>query len=457
MGLKRAIHVLGAVVASGVLLLTVAPVAHADATRDKQWALQAFKAKQRVWPLSTGKGVTVAVIDSGVRATHVDLVGQVLAGKNFVTGGNGRRDISSDGHGTGVASLIAAHGHGPGDSEGIIGLAPGAKILPLAVDPESSQGAQQIADAIRYAVDHGAGVINISIAGPGESTAEQSAVAYAEAHNVVLVAGSGNDGVQADNYPASFPGVISVGGADQDGAVWSESDYGPHLVLVAPATGIVSDNKGSDTQYGIGDGTSYATAYVSAAAALVRAKFPDLTAGQVVNRLIRTADDPKAKPGQTTPDPHYGYGVLRPDAALDTKLAAGPAAGPLPQATDPLAAPGTGSGSGGAAAPGSGAKSTDASGGLSTKALLGIAALVVVLLIVAAVVVALVVGAGRRRRRAAAAAAALPPSYGQQPPPGPYGQSVYQGGWTPPGQAPQYPPPPAEGGTPPNDPRSYRQ
>jgi type VII secretion-associated serine protease mycosin len=452
MGLKRAMHVLGAVAAAGVLLLTAAPVAHADATRDKQWALQAFKAKQRVWPLSTGRGVTVAVIDSGVRATHVDLVGQVLEGKNFVTGGNGQRDISSDGHGTGVASLIAAHGHGPGNSEGIIGLAPGAKILPLAVDPESSQGAQQIADAIRYAVDHGAGVINISIAGPGDSAVEQSAVAYAEAHNVVVVAGSGNDGIQADNYPASFPGVISVGGADQNGAIWSGSDFGPHLVLVAPATGIVSDNKGSDTQYGIGDGTSYATAYVSAAAALVRAKFPDLTAGQVINRLIRTADDPKAKSGQTTPDPHYGYGVLRPDAALNTKLAAGPAAGPLPQASDPLAGTGTGtgtgagsgSGTGAAAAPGNGAKPADVSGGVSTKVVLGVAALVVVLLVVAAVVVALVVLSGRRRRRAAATAVPLPPSYGQQPPPVPYGQSVYQGGWVPPSQAPQYPqaPPP---------------
>jgi type VII secretion-associated serine protease mycosin len=391
-GVKRRIDIFAVAVATAALLLVSTPEAYADTTRDKQWALQAFKAEQRVWPLSTGKGATVAVIDSGVRADHVDLVGQVLEGANFATGGNGQRDVSTDGHGTGVASLIAAHGHGPGNTEGVVGLAPGAKILPLGVDGEASQGSQQIAEAIRYAVDNGASVINISLAGPGRSADEESAVAYAEAHNVILVAGAGNDGIREENYPASFPGVISVGGTDQNADIWGGSDYGPHLVLVAPATGIVSDDNGSETQYGIGDGTSYATAYVSAAAALVRARFPRLTAGQVINRLIRTAIDPRAEPGQTAPDPHYGYGILRPDAALNTVLPAGPAAGPLPQATDPLAATGTGTSTAVAA-------SVRTAGGLGAGLVLGLAAAAFVLLVVAVALARLL---GRRRRRSTA-------------------------------------------------------
>ncbi|MFC1419604.1 S8 family serine peptidase [Streptacidiphilus cavernicola] len=396
--MRRVFFLLCAFAVSGVLMFTTFVAAHADATRDKQWTLQVFKAQQRIWPLSIGKGVVVAVIDSGVRATHVDLDGQVLVGKNFATGGNGQHDISTDGHGTGVASLIAAHGHGPGGTEGIIGLAPGVKILPLAVDSESNSGSQQVADAIRYAVDQGAAVINVSLGGPGKSTTEESAVAYAESRDVILVAASGNDGVQVDNYPASFPGVISVGGADQNGTIWGGSDFGSHLVLVAPATGIVSDNMGSDTQYGIGDGTSYAAAYVSAAAALVRAKFPELTAGQVVNRLIKTAVDPNAKPGQTTPDLHYGYGVLRPDAALNTTLAAGPAAGPLPQTVDPLAGGGgaaTAAAVGGKGAGAVAATPGGASGGLGVGAFAGIAAVAVL-----AVVGALVAFLRRRRRQA---------------------------------------------------------
>ncbi|MHA6765034.1 S8 family serine peptidase [Streptacidiphilus sp. PAMC 29251] len=223
-------------------------------------------------------------------------------------------------------------------------------------------------------------------------------------------------------------------------------------------------------QYALGDGTSFATAYVSAAAALVRSKFPQLTAGQVINRLIKTATDPNAKAGQTTPDPHYGYGILRPDAALNTTLAAGPAAGPLQQAMDPLA-----SGSGGdkntsSAAAGPAAKPSGTASSSSTGLVVGIAVAVLVLLL--AFVVTLVVLSRRRRRRSAAAG----PVPGMQPPP-PAGQSVYPGGWNNPGQQPQYqqpqyppqypqqappqyppqaPPPPADGGGNPPDPRSYR-
>jgi subtilisin family serine protease len=159
----------------------------------------------------------------------------------------------------------------------------------------------------------------------------QAAVAYAEARNVVLVAGAGNDGVEADNYPAAYPGVVSVAAADQDGQIWDKSDYGPSVVLTAPGVHIVAAGAGSDTEYRLSDGTSDATAYVSAAAALLRAKYPSLTAGQIINRLVQTAAKPGAPSGQGVRDPHYGFGIIRPDLALTQDIPAGPAAGPLPQ------------------------------------------------------------------------------------------------------------------------------
>ena len=335
MGLARTRRAVGVLATLGTLLMVAAPAAHADAARDKQWPLQAYSAASKIWPITTGKGQVVAVIDTGFRTTHVDLVGQFLPGKDFAP--KSYNEAANASHGTMMASLIAGHGHGADDSDGIMGLAPGVKILPLVVDLQADVDGREVSGAIRYAVSHGANVINMSFAGISSTLVEQSAVAYAEAHNVVLVAGSGNDGIEADNYPASYAGVVDVSGVNQNGSVWSGSDYGSHIVLAAPGSDVLGDDSGTDTQYELGNGTSGATAYVSAAAALVRAKFPNLTAGQVINRLIKTADDPSAKPGQTTPDLHYGYGIARPERALAEDIPAGPAQGPLAQASDPLA------------------------------------------------------------------------------------------------------------------------
>ncbi|MBC3844085.1 S8 family serine peptidase [Streptacidiphilus sp. 4-A2] len=216
MAFVRTQRVMGAVATAGAFLLVGAPAAHADAARDKQWPLQAFGAAQEVWPITTGEGQIVAVIDTGFRTTHVDLAGQFLPGKDFAPGSYNAAANAS--HGTMMASIIAAHGHGPGGSDGIMGLAPGVKILPLVVDVQAADNDQEIAGAIRYAVGHGAGVINMSFADVDSSPIEQSAVAYAEAHNVVLVAGAGNDGVEVDSYPAAYPGVVDVGVPIRTGA-----------------------------------------------------------------------------------------------------------------------------------------------------------------------------------------------------------------------------------------------
>ncbi|WP_370063136.1 type VII secretion-associated serine protease mycosin [Streptacidiphilus sp. MAP5-3] len=290
-----------------------------------------FHAADRVWPHSTGNGVVVAVIDTGVRAAHQDLTGHVLSGKDFSTGGDGHTDRDPEGHGTAMASLIAGQGHGPDHGEGIEGLAPGAEIMPLGVDSTGTANldTQEIPDAIYYAVGHGAQVISMSLASPAPEAAMEQAIADAEAHNVVVVAAAGNEGGSQLDWPAAYPGVISVGAADRNGVLWPDSNTGAQLTLTAPGVRVVAAASSSDSAYTIADGTSNSTAYVAATAALVRSAFPNLTAGQVVNRLIKSAINPDG----VTHDSKYGYGIIRPDAALTFNIPPGPAAGPLPQAT----------------------------------------------------------------------------------------------------------------------------
>ena len=415
---------------AGALVLSAAPAASAnDGARAAEWPLTAYGAAQLVWPHSTGKGVIVAVVDSGVRATHVDLTGQVLPGTDVVHGGNGETDYSTDGHGTGIASLIAGHGHGPNDEDGIMGLAPGAKILPVGVG--NVPNTATVTQGIRYAVDHGATVINLSLASQfSESAPEEQAVAYAESKNVVVVAGAGNTGTEEDDYPASYPGVVSVSGVDQNGSEWTGSTFSSHVVVAAPAVDIVRDGDGSDTQMYKDDGTSYATAYVSAIAALIRSAYPQLTAGQVINMIIKGASLPA---GVTAPDLHYGYGTARADQwALWAQLAKnpGPASGPLPQAALASSTPTV-------AAP-TGSSHVADDDDMIALAILGGVALVLLLIVLLFVRLA---RSRRRKRQAAAESAAVPNQ--QQPP---YAQPAYQPATQP------YAPPPQQPGQPPYDP-----
>ncbi|WP_266269643.1 type VII secretion-associated serine protease mycosin [Kitasatospora purpeofusca] len=320
----------GAVVllAGGLLATTAVPASRADSVRDAQWPLAAYRAESAIWPVSQGDGVTVAVVDTGVLKDHQDLTGQVLAGADF-TGESTDGSVDTDGHGTGMASLIAGHGHGAG--AGIMGLAPKAKILPIRItlgeNPPS--GRSEIAKAIRYAVDHGANVVNMSIGGPvGTDSEERAAVKYAVAKDVVMVAGTGNE-TSSVGYPAAFPGVVAVGAVDRNGQLWSKSNVGPETTLVAPGADIPRASAKSTSGQGIANGTSDATAYVSATAALIRAKYPQLSAGQVINRMIKSASAPGD--GSAVPSNRYGYGVLAPAKALEANPAvdSGPRENPL--------------------------------------------------------------------------------------------------------------------------------
>ncbi|MEU3709232.1 S8 family peptidase [Streptomyces catenulae] len=314
---------------TGALLLSAGGAAYADSVRSNQWPLTAFGA-EKLWESATGKGVTVAVLDGGFRESHQDLTGQFVTGKNFANTSQGDgSDSLADGedirdHGTAMAGIIAGHGHGPGGSQGVKGLAPGSKIMPVPTYKNA-------AAAVRWAAEHGAGVINMSFI-ETQSTDICPAIHYALEKGAVVVAGVGNDAVADKEYPAACPGAIGVGAVDEYGEASDSNNYNATLDLLAPGVKIPVAMGKSDTDYRTADGSSAATAYVSAAAALLKEKFPDLTPGQIANRLVKTAGLAQAEKDRSLklPDDHYGYGYIQPGPALRRDIPAGPVAGPLP-------------------------------------------------------------------------------------------------------------------------------
>jgi type VII secretion-associated serine protease mycosin len=285
----------------------VSPV-YADQPRSAQWYLKALHV-DRAQRITKGAGVTVAVIDSGVLAKHQDLAGAVLPGRNVLgDGGDGRRDTV--GHGTQMAGIIAARGRSGG--RGVLGIAPAAEILPIV--PAGDTGL--VAEGINWSVAHGAKVISMSFGVIG-SDALAAAVKAAAAADVVMIASSGNDGSEgsSDRYPAAYPQVLSVGAVDRNGKVAPFSSRGAEVRITAPGVDIAVADGEKPNAYVVVDGTSPATAIVSGAAALIRAKYPDLSAAEVVERLTSTATD-KGPPGR---DDSYGFGELDLMAALTAK------------------------------------------------------------------------------------------------------------------------------------------
>ncbi|WP_307825862.1 type VII secretion-associated serine protease mycosin [Streptomyces sp. MBT33] len=422
--------------------------------RDAQWPLTAYDA-EKVWKTSQGAGVTVAVIDSGVDSSQPDLTGQVLPGKDF--SGAGRPHEDQIGHGTAMASLIAGHGHGANNSFGVMGLAPKAKILPVRVngtersanDPTSGKiDTAGWTAGVRYAVEQGATVINLSLddssAYPGSKAA--AAIKYAQAHDVVVVASTGNDSGTV-SYPAALPGVVAVSAVDQQFDIWSKSNTG-NVTVAAPGVDLAQVDPTVKSGYSRADGTSGSAAYVSAIVALLRSKYPDLTAGQIINRLVKSASFLN-NTGKKAPDRELGYGIARPGSALTMDIPKGPKEDPLAQA-----APSTSKQSGsvvGNESPGHAAKK-DKSSSNGILLVAGIAAAVIVLGIVFALI------RSRRNRGndgpGSASGGGMPPhgtgtgyGYPPQPPMGYHGYPSTppnQGYPTPTGQSPQYPNPYAQ-------------
>ncbi|MCU7730627.1 S8 family serine peptidase [Actinoplanes sp. KI2] len=299
----RTVRAGGAAIGAALLtvLLTGVP-ARADAERTSQWYFAPMQLAKAQTLGNGGEGVTVAVLDTGIDTTHQDLRGATLPGYNTVRKGPSD-SLDNGGHGTGIATLIAGRGHGSGD--GLLGVAPRSKVM--AVTP--SDDPVYAAEGIRWAVAHGAKVINMSFALSVGGDVMQKAVDEAVAADVVLVAGSGNEH-QAVGLPAGLRGVLAVGAVDRNNKVADFSNYGKELDLVAYGTQIPAARP--NNTYTVVKGTSDSTALVSGVAALIRARYPDMSAAEVVDRLTRTATDRGAK-GR---DDYYGYGQLNPVAAL---------------------------------------------------------------------------------------------------------------------------------------------
>src|SRR6478735_6638005 len=326
--------------------LTLAAPAHADSWRDKEYWL-AESGITKAWDVSKGAGVKVAVIDSGVDGRHPDL-GGVLAGGADISGAgkaNGQESIGAKPeHGTLVATMLAGRGHqapeatakpsasatgpaaGPAAGpDGVVGVAPEAQLLSVSTwlgsaNPGGKSDQDQIPEAVRWAVDNGARVINISLGStsPEWPQSWDAAFLYAEQKDVVIVAAAGNrvGGNVQVGAPATIPGVLTVAGLDRKGAASIDSSsQGISIGVAAPAEDLVGGLPGGG--YADWAGTSGATPIVAGVAALIRSKWPEMSASQVINRIVTTAKDAGA-PGK---DPLYGFGVLNAEAALKDDVA----------------------------------------------------------------------------------------------------------------------------------------
>jgi type VII secretion-associated serine protease mycosin len=334
----------GAAGAVAVMPATAASAAPADSVRDsQQWVLRMLDV-QNAWTLSTGNGVTVAVIDSGVNPNVSDLSGAVITGPDLTGLRTSPQNSHWGEHGTWMASIIAGHGHGGGDS-GITGIAPSAKILSIRVIPDKDDhgyGAYEaepeafiqnsLENGIDYAVNHGARVISMSIGYSSPSPQVRKALQYAYSRGAVLVASSGNSGrddrshnkrLAPVSFPADYPGVLSVGAVNSAGKAAGFSSNNLSVQVVAP--GVRVPAQGRDDLYWTVDGTSPACALVAGVAALIEAKYRNLPPALVIQALTSTARN--GKPGSYNTKTGYGtvdaLAALRAAGQLEKSRAAG--------------------------------------------------------------------------------------------------------------------------------------
>lgn len=366
--LRRALPALVpfAVVASFALPANATPLGRATQpasgpARAAQWWLAGLHVPQ-AWQAAPaeGAGITVAVLSTGVDASHLDLSGAVQTGPDYSGSGRTPGGPYWGFEGTAVAGLIAGHGHGEGGATGSMGVAPRARVLSLRVtleydDPLNSDTTitkrlpDAIAAGIRYAVDHGARVIALPLdpgtlgfaggdpAAAGGSTAERAAVSYAAAHDAVLVAPAGDNGAGSDaiDYPAAYPGVLAVGATTRDGQLAPFTNTGSYVALTAPGSGLTLAAPGGG--YDNLASTDMSAALAAGVAALIRSRFPTLTAAEVVQAMERGVTAPpggRARPGT-------GHGALDAVSALTAAAAIAaqraPAATPTPAAPQPAA------------------------------------------------------------------------------------------------------------------------
>jgi type VII secretion-associated serine protease mycosin len=292
---------------------------HTDTVRSGEYWLDQYGIRS-AWATTQGKGITIAVIDTGVDGSVPDLAGAVSGGTDFSGDGsnNGQTpegDADERNHGTMVASLAA--GRGTGDGGGLIGVAPRAKILTISIGfgAQATNSDDQIANAVTWAVNHGANVINMSLTRNTLSwpPSWDKAFLYAMDHNVVIVAAAGNrgSGTSEVGAPATMPGVLTVAGVDRSGhSSVDASAQGITIGVSAPSEQLLGAVPGGG--YVQWEGTSGSTPIVAGVVALVMAAHPGISADNAINRVVSTATDAGAK----GVDPIYGYGLVNAAAAV---------------------------------------------------------------------------------------------------------------------------------------------
>ncbi len=318
----------GALGAVGV----TAPPAAADSVRDGQQQVLSMLNVPAAWTVSRGQGVTVAVLDSGVAPTVSDLAGSVIPGPDLTGVSTPPASPDWGQHGTWMASIIAGHGHGFDGEDGVTGVAPEAKILSIRVIPDRNDPGynnyereqedrvqDSLAEGIRYAVDHGADVISMSIGYGSPSAAVRSALQYAYGNGVAVVASSGNsgdtssasrDGYAPLKFPADYPGVIGVAAVAASGTVAGFSSDNLSVEVAAPGVSISA--QGRDGQYWLVTGTSPACALVAGIAALIKARYPGLAPDLLAQALSSTT---QFRPAGGY-DQQVGFGTVDAAAAL---------------------------------------------------------------------------------------------------------------------------------------------
>lgn len=300
-----------------------------DPIKGTPWSLQRIVLDQ-LWQDTKGKGVKVAVIDTGVDIVNAQLKGgAVVNGKDYLSKtGNGKSD--KVGHGTKVAGIIAARKI---DGTGFTGLAPEATIIPIRQnDDQGSGNVGTMIQAIIWAANAGADIINISQdtaskMPPTVDNAFRAAVKHAQEKDALIVAAAGNNGADGkikETYPAAYDGVLAVAASDRNNARAPFSQSGKFVGVAAPGIDMVSTVPVGG--HCVDQGTSFAAPYVAGVAALIRAKHPKWTYKQVITQIEQTAD--RTKPDR---DDFVGWGVVDPAAAVNDDTTAPSEDGPKPE------------------------------------------------------------------------------------------------------------------------------
>ena len=261
------------------------------------------------WEISKGSpDIVIAIVDTGVDLTHPDLVDKLVPGYNIIDDND--LPLDDDGHGTHVAGIAAAATNN--DNIGVAGVCWECKLMPIKALGTEGGSTSDVATGIRYAVDHGAHVINLSLGGSSGTEALLSAVRYAYSREIPVVAAMGNFGSAEPFYPAAYPETIAVGASDKYDLRWEHSNYGEDIDLVAPGAQILSAYYLN--QYAYMYGTSMAAPHVSGVIGLLRSMFPNKTVEVLRTILTASADDL----GDLGWDIYYGAGRLNAYQALQS-------------------------------------------------------------------------------------------------------------------------------------------